>query len=463
MEDAGDSVLGRRLSGSECTQEIAASSAALVVPYALLILYSFLGLAIICDEYFEPVLSAISGKLGLSDDVAGATFMAAGSSAPELFTSMSDAFFSQNNIGIGTIVGSAMFNILVIVAMSAYVTTGAVKIDWRPVLRDVAFYLGAIGLMGFSMMNHEVCVDSLTNNILSNSSDILDSVALNGTLQGVCADKQYEVWSNDTIVCATCGLGEVVAWEGGLMVFAYMMYILFMVFNESILGKCKSIKVAADGADQDKKPADEENKDEEEDNGPWYIPPKGILNILYWIISFPIVAVLKWMPNCEEGFFKGWLSLSFSACIVVIGGFCLLMVHYASLIGCILNIDPVVMGVVVLAAGTSIPDMISSMIVARQGQADMAIANAVGSNVFDILLGLGLPWMLVALTLNHTTLINLDGVVTEVIILVCTVFVYLFTLAISKWKMTRSMGLVFTILYFCYIAYALIRESSKEK
>ena len=52
------------------------------------------------------------------------------------------------------------------------------------------------------------------------------------------------------------------------------------------------------------------------------------------------------------------------------------------------------MGITFLAIGTSIPDAIGSMVVARAGEADMAIANAVGSNVFDILLGLGFPWFL---------------------------------------------------------------------
>ena len=50
------------------------------------------------------------------------------------------------------------------------------------------------------------------------------------------------------------------------------------------------------------------------------------------------------------------------------------------------------MGTVVLAAGTSVPDALASISVARAGLGDMAVANAVGSNVFDIWLGLGLPW-----------------------------------------------------------------------
>ena len=59
----------------------------------------FAGIAIVCDDYFVPALEAIVEKLGLSDDVAGATFMAAGSSAPELFTSViGEYFYGQKNL-----------------------------------------------------------------------------------------------------------------------------------------------------------------------------------------------------------------------------------------------------------------------------------------------------------------------------------------------------------------------------
>ena len=54
----------------------------------------FAGIAIVCDDYFVPALEKIVEKLELSDDVAGATFMAAGSSAPELFTSVIGKFNS---------------------------------------------------------------------------------------------------------------------------------------------------------------------------------------------------------------------------------------------------------------------------------------------------------------------------------------------------------------------------------
>merc|ERR1719265_397279 len=55
------------------------------------VLYMFLGLAIVCDDYFVVSLERFSEVLGLTPDIAGATFMAAGSSAPELFTSLISA------------------------------------------------------------------------------------------------------------------------------------------------------------------------------------------------------------------------------------------------------------------------------------------------------------------------------------------------------------------------------------
>ena len=109
------------------------------------IYYMFWGLAIVCDDYFVASLEEICDALGLSADVAGATFMAAGSSAPELFTSIGDVFGPSNNIGIGTIVGSAMFNILVIVALAAAVTPHELPIDWRPIARDVTCVNGRHG------------------------------------------------------------------------------------------------------------------------------------------------------------------------------------------------------------------------------------------------------------------------------------------------------------------------------
>lgn len=73
-------------------------------------------LSIVCDRYFVNSLDEIAQRRKLSDDVAGATLMAIGSSAPEFFTALIALFHGGKvGLGAGTIIGSAIFNILVII------------------------------------------------------------------------------------------------------------------------------------------------------------------------------------------------------------------------------------------------------------------------------------------------------------------------------------------------------------
>lgn len=104
------------------------------------LVYMFVALAIVCDEFFVPSLDVITEKAGISEDVAGATFMAAGGSAPELFTSVIGVFISYDDVGIGTIVGSAVFNILFVISMCAIFSKTVLELTWWPLFRDVTFY-----------------------------------------------------------------------------------------------------------------------------------------------------------------------------------------------------------------------------------------------------------------------------------------------------------------------------------
>eukprot|EP01048_Picozoa_sp_COSAG05_P018333 COSAG05_NODE_2664_length_2786_cov_26.732409_1_plen_374_part_10 len=107
--------------------------------YILGVLYMFVALQIIVDEFFVPAMEVASTKLGLSDDVAGATCMAAAGSAPEFFISLI-ATFQQSSIGFGTIVGSAAFNALFIIGMCALFSSKAVQLTWWPLARDCFYY-----------------------------------------------------------------------------------------------------------------------------------------------------------------------------------------------------------------------------------------------------------------------------------------------------------------------------------
>ncbi|XP_051807923.1 sodium/potassium/calcium exchanger 1 [Acanthochromis polyacanthus] len=125
-----------------------------VILHVIGMMYMFVSLAIVCDEFFVPALGVITDKLAISDDVAGATFMAAGGSAPELFTSLIGVFIAHSNVGIGTIVGSAVFNILFVIGMCALFSREVLHLTWWPLFRDVSFYiLGLILLIIFFLDN----------------------------------------------------------------------------------------------------------------------------------------------------------------------------------------------------------------------------------------------------------------------------------------------------------------------
>lgn len=133
-----------------------------VVLHMFGMLYMFIALAIVCDEFFVPALTVITEKLAISDDVAGATFMAAGGSAPELFTSVIGVFISHSNVGIGTIVGSAVFNILFVIGMCAIFSREILNLTWWPLFRDVSFYIiGLIMLIVFFLDNYITYVESI--------------------------------------------------------------------------------------------------------------------------------------------------------------------------------------------------------------------------------------------------------------------------------------------------------------
>merc|ERR1719231_288841 len=134
--------------------------------------------------------------------------------------------------------------------------------------------------------------------------------------------------------------------------------------------------------DDDEKKEDEEEDDE--DDSPIAKAVARPLNLIFEVT----------IPNCSLAHNKNKYLLTFFASIIWIGVLSYFMVTWASKLGCIWKIHPAIMGVTVLAAGTSVPDAIGSLLVARDGQGDMAVSNAIGSNVFDILLGLGLPWLM---------------------------------------------------------------------
>ena len=97
------------------------------------------------------------------------------------------------------------------------------------------------------------------------------------------------------------------------------------------------------------------------------------------------------MPDVRKASKKKYFVWTFFMSIVWVGVYSYLMVWWATEIGCAFGIPDAVMGLTFLAAGTSVPDLLTSVIVARQGHGDMAVSSSIGSNIFDVLVGLPFP------------------------------------------------------------------------
>lgn len=111
-------------------------------------------LVLLCNEYFVPSLEVIIEKLDITEDVAGATFMAAGASAPELFTKTIGVFVSFDDLEIGTMVGSEGFHIMFVIGVCALIAKAPLTLGKWPLLRDcTSFSISLLTLMYFSLDN----------------------------------------------------------------------------------------------------------------------------------------------------------------------------------------------------------------------------------------------------------------------------------------------------------------------
>lgn len=82
----------------------------------------------ICEEYFCPAIEAIVEHYELKPDVAGATLLAFGNSAPEIFISFFSVLLAESNMGLGTILGSGAFNAMFLVGTCSMVAKYLVEL-----------------------------------------------------------------------------------------------------------------------------------------------------------------------------------------------------------------------------------------------------------------------------------------------------------------------------------------------
>ncbi|XP_013392554.1 sodium/potassium/calcium exchanger Nckx30C-like [Lingula anatina] len=114
------------------------------------------------------------------------------------------------------------------------------------------------------------------------------------------------------------------------------------------------------------------------------------------------------------------------------------------------------MGITFLAAGTSVPDLITSVIVARKGYGDMAVSSSVGSNLFDVTVGLPFPWLLSAIIYWRPISVDSQGLYCSVVLLFLMLLFVVCSVAAFKWKMSKGLGVAMFVLYSGFLATSVL-------
>ncbi|XP_063304841.1 sodium/potassium/calcium exchanger 1 isoform X2 [Pelobates fuscus] len=544
-------------------------------------MYVFVALAIVCDEFFVPALGVITEKLQISEDVAGATFMAAGGSAPELFTSLIGVFISHSNVGIGTIVGSAVFNILFVIGTCALFSREILNLTWWPLFRDVSFYiidlimliiffldnvilwwesmllLTAYGLYVI-FMKINVQVEGWVKSQLSKRKQLVKVMALEDTSKkgngSVAGDEPKPPEDNNRLklkpfltrggssaslhnstirstifqlmIHTLDPLGEA-AGSSSQAKFkdkAEIMNNMAKAKVETEVKKGVKTKDEKDGGDvptvnvqvtpptgsepskdaedegQDQEDAkkgtgdqgdggdssggsddgsdddsddddddsdsddDDDDSDEEEEEDideplslEW---PDTKRKQITYLLLLPIVFPL-WLtvPDVRSPKSRKYFVLTFLGSIMWIAIFSYLMVWWAHQVGETIGISEEIMGLTILAAGTSIPDLITSVIVARKGLGDMAVSSSVGSNIFDITVGLPAPWFMFSMFNGFSPVaVSSNGLFCAIVLLFLMLLFVIFSIAFCKWRMNKFLGFTMFTLYFVFVIVSVMLE-----
>ncbi|XP_037653196.1 sodium/potassium/calcium exchanger 2 isoform X2 [Choloepus didactylus] len=554
-----------------------------IILHVIGMIYMFIALAIVCDEFFVPSLTVITEKLGISDDVAGATFMAAGGSAPELFTSLIGVFIAHSNVGIGTIVGSAVFNILFVIGMCALFSREILNLTWWPLFRDVSFYIidlimliiffldnvimwwesllllaayfGYVVFMKFNvqverrvkqMINRNKVVKvtapedqakakprlqrggssaSLHNSLMRNSifqlmihtldplaeelgsygklkyydtmteegrfrekASILHKIAKkkcpvdenerqNGAANHVekielpnststevemtppsdasepvqNGNLSHNIEAAEVQVALTPSMSETATkstmWDLGAMCFSFRLSISEIKASEHCWPRLCTMQTTETG-------------EEEEDQPLSLAWPSNARKQVTFLIVLPIVFPL-WvtLPDVRKPSSRKFFPITFFGSITWIAIFSYLMVWWAHQVGETIGISEEIMGLTILAAGTSIPDLITSVIVARKGLGDMAVSSSVGSNIFDITVGLPLPWLLYTIIHRfHPVTVSSNGLFCAIVLLFIMLLFVILSIAFCKWKMNKVLGFIMFGLYFVFLVVSVLLE-----
>ncbi|EFN65479.1 Sodium/potassium/calcium exchanger 4 [Camponotus floridanus] len=437
-----------------------------LIIHIVVAIYTFLGLAIVCDDYFVSSLDRICEELRLSPDVAGATFMAAGSSAPELATVIIGVFFAKDDIGVSGVIGSAVFNIMFVISICGLFSATAAKLNWWPLCRDCFFYAISILVMLGTIYNESI---SWPESLFMLIMYAVYCVALSFNVKLERWAKSYNIPflpKDDEPAEESALVSYRSLQEERLSYTGPNSPITEQIKNQEGNGIQETIEQQQQQQQQQSAPKQPEYYKAKEPDpnevSPLVMPPDGSKWTLFtWGLVYPIHFMCRaTMPDCRQEKWRRWYPFTFCISMIWISFYSYIMVWMITIIGSTLGIPDTMMGLTFVAAGVSVPDALSSLAVIKEGLGDMAVSNAVGSNVFDILVCLGLPWFIQTAMIQPGSHVNVTsrGLTYSTVSLLSTVVFLVLATHLNGWKLDRRYGMVLMIWYLIFIVFASLYE-----
>jgi len=323
-----------------------------IVPYIILIFGFFM--LVKGADFFVDGCSAVARKFHIPPIIIGLTIVSCGTSAPEAAVSIASSIKGANDMSVSNVLGSNIFNLLVVVGACALIQSLGVSSDMLK--RDFPFIL------------------VLTTVLLLMTTD--------------CFTHGFNVASISRL-------------DGIILLTIFILYIVILVRNTL---KSKN--------------------DTPENNG--NSKPVSIPKSLIFMVA-------------------GLLAIIFGGDFVV---------DSASHIALSFGLSNTLVGLTIVAIGTSLPELVTSIVSSCKGENEIALGNVIGSNIFNILFVLGIaatvsPIDLSAITNSIFTLYDM------IILLAVTILAYIF--ALTRKTVSKLEGTTFLLLYIAYMAYIIVR------
>ena len=305
-------------------------------------------------DFFVDGSSSVAKILKVPTIIIGLTVVAFGTSMPELSVSVTAALRGSNDLAVSNVLGSNIFNLLVVLGCCALVKPVAAK--WSLLKKEFPFSI------------------LITIILLLVDSDFSIMKVIDGNKGFV--------------------LGR---WAGLLFLILFVLYI-YATVKSALRSRAEA-------------------KDMEEEEYKTMSPLKSGIYIVIGLIG------IVWGGN--------------------------LVVDSASNIALTFGWSQTFIGLTIVALGTSLPELVTSVVAARKGENDLAVGNVVGSNIFNILLILGVSSFITPITLDVTAVYD------TIILIIASIVVYVS--AISKREIQRKEGILFLVCYFAFFLYVFMR------